>query len=88
MLTAARVLCSFHPSPPSCCHPAVGIVLELRAGGHEVVGLSGPSVAATLAALGVELRTDEMPPSPTTPSVTPAAQGLGLARETFSTATM
>jgi UDP:flavonoid glycosyltransferase YjiC (YdhE family) len=61
MLRAVRVLWSFHPQP-GCWYPAVGIVLELRTRGHEVVGLSASAVASTLAALGIELRTDEMVP--------------------------
>jgi UDP:flavonoid glycosyltransferase YjiC (YdhE family) len=63
MLSAVRVLWSFNPQP-GCWYPAMGIVLDLQARGHEVVGLSGPSVAATLAPLGIELRTDEMPSWP------------------------
>jgi UDP:flavonoid glycosyltransferase YjiC (YdhE family) len=42
----------------------VGLVLELRARGHEVVGLSSPVVASALAALNIELRTDHMEPWP------------------------
>ena len=63
MLSAVRVLWSFHPQP-GCWYPAVGIMHELQARGHEVVGLSGPSVATTLAALGIELRTGGIPPWP------------------------
>jgi UDP:flavonoid glycosyltransferase YjiC (YdhE family) len=58
-----RVLWTFHPQP-GCWYPAMGIALALRARGHQVVALSGPSVAATLDPLGIELRTDEMPPWP------------------------
>jgi hypothetical protein len=58
-----RVLWSFNPQQ-GCWYPAVGLVLELRRRGHEVVGLSGPSVATTLDALGIELRTDQIPPWP------------------------
>jgi hypothetical protein len=58
-----RVLWSFVPQL-GCWYPAVGLVLELRARGHRVVGLSGPSVAPALAALGIEARTDEGPPWP------------------------
>ena len=63
MLSAVRVLWSFNPQT-GCWYPAVGIVLELQARGHQVVGVSGPSAAATLARLGIELRTDEIPPWP------------------------
>lgn len=57
------MLWSFH-SQQGCWYPAVGVVLELRARGHDVVGLSGPAVAPTLAALGIELHTDEIAPWP------------------------
>ena len=58
-----RVLWSFNPQQ-GCWYPAVGLVLELRARGHEVVGLSGPAVAPTLAVLNIESRTDQMAPWP------------------------
>src|SRR5215472_12298820 len=58
-----RVLWSSNPQQ-GCWYPAVGLVLELRRRGHEVVGLSGPSAAPALAALGIEVRTDEIPPWP------------------------
>ena len=57
------MLWSFN-AQPGCWYPAVGLVLELRARGHEVVGLSGPAVASTMAALNIELRTDQMSPWP------------------------
>jgi hypothetical protein len=66
------VLWSFHPQP-GCWYPVVGIVLELRAHGHEVVGLAGPSVAPVIDALGIELRTDELPPWPAELGSGPAA---------------
>lgn len=56
-----RVLWSFNPQQ-GCWYPAVGLVLELRRRGHQVVGLSGPSVAPALGALGIELRIDQIPP--------------------------
>jgi len=58
-----RVLWSFN-AQQGCWYPAVGLVLELRARGHEVVGLSRPTVAPTLAALDIELRADQMSPWP------------------------
>ncbi len=39
MLSAVPVLWSFHHQP-GCWYPAVGIVLELQARGHQVVALS------------------------------------------------
>jgi UDP:flavonoid glycosyltransferase YjiC (YdhE family) len=78
-----RVLWSFNPQQ-GCWYPAVGLVLELRARGHQVVGLSGRSVAPALAALGIELRTDENPPWPpdTGPGVGPAGDlGQALRRK-------
>jgi UDP:flavonoid glycosyltransferase YjiC (YdhE family) len=58
-----RVLWSFN-AQQGCWYPAVGLVLELRARGHEVVGLSHPSVAPTLTALNIEFRADQMSPWP------------------------
>jgi UDP:flavonoid glycosyltransferase YjiC (YdhE family) len=72
MLSSVRVLWSFHPQP-GCWYPAVGIVLELRARGHEVVGLSDPSVGPVLGALGIELRMDGLPPWPAELGSVPAA---------------
>jgi len=58
-----RVLWSFN-AQQGCWYPAVGLVLELQARGHEVVGLSSPVVAPTMAALNIELLTDQMLPWP------------------------
>lgn len=57
------MLWSFNPQP-GCWYPAVKLVLELRARGHEVVGLSRPAVASTMTAMGIELRADQMLPWP------------------------
>jgi UDP:flavonoid glycosyltransferase YjiC (YdhE family) len=62
-----RVLWSFNPQP-GCWYPAIGLALALRARGHEVVGLSGSSVAPVLDGLGIELRTDQPAPWPSGPA--------------------
>ena len=61
MPSAVGVLGPFHRQPGSW-YPAV---LELRARGPEVGGLSRPAVAPTVATLSKELRTDQMSPGPT-----------------------
>jgi UDP:flavonoid glycosyltransferase YjiC (YdhE family) len=58
-----RVLWSFI-AQQGCWYPAMGLVQELRARGHEVVALSRATMAPTLAALGIELRIDRMAPWP------------------------
>jgi UDP:flavonoid glycosyltransferase YjiC (YdhE family) len=58
-----RVLWSFN-AQQGCWYPAVNLVLALQARGHEVVGLSQPAVAPTMATLSVELRADQMSPWP------------------------
>lgn len=58
-----RVLWSFN-AQQGCWYPAVGLALELRARGHEVVGLSRPTVAPTLTALNIAFRADQMLPWP------------------------
>ncbi|HEY4026849.1 MAG TPA: hypothetical protein VGO86_10510, partial [Candidatus Dormibacteraeota bacterium] len=56
-----RVLWSF-TAQQGCWYPAVGLVLALRARGHEVVAVSSARMADALGALGVELRPDEWTP--------------------------